>query len=83
VRSKRLQAKKKGASKNDREEALNDIRKKIRLEVSNEFQRRFFEKHVDTGLVREINANERSQEETSMKELKILLCFVKCKDALR
>ena len=50
-------------SKNIREETLKNIRKKIRLEVSNEFDRIFFDKYAEPGLLREIVENERSQED--------------------
>ena len=55
--------KRKRVSKNTRDEAINNIRKKIRLEVSNEFDRIFFEKYAEPGLFREIVENERSQED--------------------
>ena len=55
--------KRKRVSKNTRDEAINNIRKKIRLEVSNEFDRIFFEKYAEPGFFREIVENERSQED--------------------
>ena len=55
--------KRKRASKNDRDEALNNIRKNIRLKVSNEFNRLFFEQYAHPGLAQDILANERPQED--------------------